>query len=470
MLRFSDSLKKAPTTFRPLKKGVVSLYSCGPTVYDYVHIGNLRYFVFTDLLHRFLEYKGYAVHHVMNITDVGHMLADADEGEDKMEVAARTAGKSPQEVAEFYTEAFFRDIDRLGIARATAYPRASAHVEEMVAVIAKLLQHGCAYKVGESVYFDVSSFPKYGKLSGNTIQGLQPGARVEVRGEKKHPADFALWIHKPTHLMQWTAPWGTGYPGWHIECSAMAMKELGETIDIHTGGEDNKFPHHEAEMAQSECATGKPFARYWLHATHLLVDGEKMSKSKKNFYTLDDLIAKGYDVRAVRWLLLSTQYRQQLNFTFAGLDAARNALVRIDNFADAVARTTTDESGRPTRVGAKATKAFEQALDDDLNVPEALAALFDFVRMMNEKIARKRFTGHDKAAAEAFLEAVGKMLGFTFGGDGEDIPQSVLDLIAQRDEARKQKRFTESDELRTRIEEMGYVVEDTPEGRHIRKK
>ncbi|MEK7855146.1 MAG: class I tRNA ligase family protein, partial [Acidobacteriota bacterium] len=254
MLRFHDSLTRSGQPFKPLQKGKVRIYNCGPTVYDYVHIGNLRYFLFTDLLRRYLEHKGYEVHQVMNITDVGHVLADADEGDDKMEIAAAKAGKSPQELAEFYTEAFFRDIDRLGIARAASYPRASQHVDEMIAVIAKLLANGCAYKVGGSVYFDVSSFPAYGQLSGNVVAGLHPGARVDVREEKKHPADFALWISNPRHLMQWTAPWGKGYPGWHIECSAMAMKYLGETIDIHTGGEDNKFPHHEAEIAQSECA------------------------------------------------------------------------------------------------------------------------------------------------------------------------------------------------------------------------
>jgi cysteinyl-tRNA synthetase len=475
MLKFHDSLSKKKTLFRPLKAGAVTMYNCGPTVYDYVHIGNLRSFLLADLLRRYLEYRGYAVTQVMNLTDVGHMLADADEGEDKMEVAAERAGKTPQEVAQFFADAFFRDIERLNFRRAAVYPKASEHVGEMVAMIGKLLQNGCAYKVeadgGTSVYFDVASFPAYGKLSGNVLENLNAGARIEVRSEKKHPADFALWIHNPKHLMQWEAPWGKGYPGWHIECSAMATKYLGETVDIHTGGEDNKFPHHECEIAQSECATGQPFVRSWLHATHLLVDGDKMSKSKGNFYTLDDLTALGHAPRSVRYLLLSTHYRQALNFTLQGLEGAKNSLARIDAFADAVRQATPKDAGRAAADASAAKKAFTKALDDDLNVAEALASVFEFVRLMNEKVAAGTLTKKEKAAAVAFADDVGAVLGFTFGNAVEelDIPQSVHALIEKRDEARKEKRFAESDRIRDELKAMGYLVEDTPEGRRIKR-
>ncbi|MEK9151825.1 MAG: cysteine--tRNA ligase [Patescibacteria group bacterium] len=470
MTQFFNSLSKKKQSFRPLKRGVVAMYNCGPTVYNYFHIGNLRYAVFTDLLRRYLDHKGYKVTQVMNITDVGHMLADADRGEDKMEVAALKEKKTPQEVAAFYTEAFFRDIDRLNIRRATVYPKASEHVPEMIAMISTLLKNGCAYRVGRDVYFDVSSFPKYGALSGNTMEGLQPGARIEVREEKKHPADFALWIHNPKHLMQWEAPWGTGYPGWHIECSAMATKYLGPTIDLHTGGEDNKFPHHECEIAQSEGSSGKPFSRFWLHVTHLLVDGEKMSKSVGNVYTLDDLVKKGYEPREVRFLLISTHYRQPLNFTFQGIDSARAALKRLESFADAVAQATPDEPGRPTTAGKKILKAIEKNLDQDLAVADALAVMFEYVRALNDKIAKRTLTEHDKSAALEFLREAGEIFGFSFGsGSEKEIPHSVAALVEKREQARAERRFAEADRLRDEIKALGWVVEDTADGRRIKR-
>ncbi|MEY4723708.1 MAG: hypothetical protein RLZZ324_1221 [Candidatus Parcubacteria bacterium] len=475
MLKLHDSLTRKDEKFVPLVKGKVTMYNCGPTVYGDVHIGNLRSFLLGDLLRRTLERRGYEVTQVMNITDVGHMLADADVGEDKLEVAAQKTGKTPQEVAAFYTERFFRDVDRIGLLRASVYPKASDHVGEMIAIIEKLLANGCAYKVeengGTSVYFDVSTFPQYGKLSGNTLDGLEPGARIDVRAAKKHPADFALWIHNSAHLMQWTAPWGSGYPGWHIECSAMAMKYLGETIDIHTGGEDNKFPHHECEIAQSECSTGKKFVKHWLHATHLLVDGKKMSKSEGNFYTLDDLVAKGADPRAVRYLLLSTHYRSSLNFTLTGLEGAKAALNRLDALADAVRTATPKEKGRSSKIVKAAEKAFDAALDADLNVSDALAALFEFVRSCHETIAAGAFTQADRTAAIAFLEGAGKALGFAFGRAAEEseIPGSVMALVEKRDEARKEKRFAESDRIRDELKAMGWAVEDTADGRRIKR-
>ncbi|MBI4458028.1 cysteine--tRNA ligase [Candidatus Uhrbacteria bacterium] len=469
MTQFFNSLSKKKQSFRPLKRGRVSMYNCGPTVYDYVHIGNMRSFLLADLLRRYLEHKGLQVTQIMNITDVGHMLHDADVGEDKIEAAAKKENKTPQEVAAFFTEAFFKDIDRLNVRRAGVYPKASDHVNEMIAIIAKLLANGHAYRVGNDVYFDVSSFPDYGKLSGNTVQGLNPGARIDVREEKKHPADFALWIHNPKHLMQWESPWGPGYPGWHIECSAMSMKYLGETIDIHTGGEDNKFPHHECEIAQSEGSTGQPFSRFWLHVTHLLVDGEKMAKSKGNFYRLDDLVKKGYAPRDVRYLLLSTHYRQQLNFTFHGLDSAKSALARLDAFVDAMNLAKPEETGRRTTLAKKTLGIIDKKFDDDLNVAEALAALFEYVRAMNHKLTGKTLTERDRENAVRLMKEVGDILGFNFGSGSEEVPASVNALIEKRDQARAEKRFAEADRLRDELKNLGWVVEDTADGRRIKR-
>ena len=477
MFKLYDSYAKKKRTFRPLKKGKVTMYNCGPTVYGNVHIGNLRAFLFADLLRRHLEHKGYAVTQVMNITDVGHMLADADVGEDKMEAAAKKEGKTPQEISEYYAKAFFRDIDRLGVRRAQIYPKASEHVGEMIQMIGRLLERRHAYKVkhpdgGISVYYDVASFRRYGLLSGNKIEDLQAGKRIDVREEKKNPADFALWIYNPQHVMQWEAPWGKGYPGWHIECSAMAVKYLGETIDIHTGGEDNKFPHHECEIAQSEGASGKRFADYWLHVTHLLIDGKKMSKSLGNFYTLDDLIAKGYGSREIRYLLLSSHYRQTLNFTLKGVKAAGSSLERLDAFADSLTRYMPKEKGLKATKAGLALQAFDAALDDDLNVAEALAALFEYVREANELMAREEMSTMEKDAAGRLLAAVGDALGFTFGRSVEDkeVPESVKELVARRETARKERSFMEADRIRDELAEKGYEIEDTPEGPVVKRK
>lgn len=477
MLKLHDSYTKKKRAFRPLKKGKVSMYNCGPTVYGNVHIGNLRAFLFADLLRRHLEQKGLEVTQVMNITDVGHMLADADVGEDKMEAAAKKEGKTPQEIAEHYTKLFFRDIDRLNIRRAQIYPKASEHVEEMIRMIKRLLERKHAYKVkhedgGISVYFDVSSFKKYGKLSGNRIEDLQAGKRIEVRDEKKHPADFALWIYNSEHVMQWEAPWGKGYPGWHIECSAMAVKYLGESIDIHTGGEDNKFPHHECEIAQSECSSGKKFAKYWLHVTHLMVEGKKMSKSLGNFYTLDDLIDKGYGARAIRYLLLSSHYRQSLNFTMKGIKAAGSSLARLDDFADTLARFAPEDKGKQAPLSKAALVSFNDALDDDLNAAEALGSLFEFVREANELMTSEKMNVAEKDGAEKLLEAAGNAFGFTFGRSvaDTDVPESVKALVEQRELARKEKSFKEADRIRDELAEKGFEIEDTPEGSVVKRK
>jgi cysteinyl-tRNA synthetase len=429
-----------------------------------------------DLLRRYLEFKGYKVKQVMNITDVGHMTSDAEAGEDKLEVAAKKEKKSPWEIAEFFTKAFFVDIQKINIQKAWKYPRATDHIKEMIKIIEKLLKNSFAYEVNGSVYFDLSKFPNYGKLSGNTVDDLLAGARVEVVSEKKNPYDFALWIENPKHIMQWKAPWSkvAGYPGWHLECSAMSMKYLGETIDIHTGGEDNKFPHHECEIAQSEGATGKKFAHYWLHVRHLLVNGEKMSKSKGNFYTLGDILNKGYSPRAVRYLLLSTHYRDPLNFTFEGLKAAETALQRFDEtwtkLCEASPRESKAKSAGTGLVLAaeKVREEFEAAFDEDLNISGALAAVFNFIRQINSAITSGA-SKKELSAAKNLLEEMDGVLGFGLEKiKAEKVSPEIKNLLEKREQARKNKDWAKADEVRGEIEKLGYVVEDTAEGSKIK--
>ncbi|MFA5128467.1 MAG: cysteine--tRNA ligase [Patescibacteria group bacterium] len=476
MLKLYNSLTKQKEIFQSLseeknKKKLVTMYTCGPTVYDYVHIGNLRSFLIADLLRRFLEFKGYKVKQVMNITDVGHMTSDAEAGEDKMEAAARREKKDPWQIAKFFAKAFFADAKKMNFLKAWKYPKATDHIKEMIKIIEKLIKNGYAYEVNGSVYFDLSKFSDWGKLSGNKLEDLIAGARVEVNLEKKHPYDFALWIKNPSHIMQWNSPWGKGYPGWHIECSAMAMKYLGETIDIHTGGEDNKFPHHESEIAQSEGATGKQFVRYWLHVKHLMVDGEKMSKSKGNFYTLNQILEKGFSPRALRYLLLSTHYRDSLNFTFESLGAAEKNITKIDetwtrlNGVDYKA----DGDDKLFGVAEKNFVDFEAALSDDLNISGGLAALLNFVKEINVAISRG-ISKDEVNIAERTLLAMDGVLGFGLEILKEEkISEKIKNLLSEREQARKNKDWEKSDELRAEIEKQGYVVEDTTEGQKVKK-
>lgn len=476
MLKLYNSLTKQKEIFQSLseeknKKKLVTMYTCGPTVYDYVHIGNLRSFLIADLLRRFLEFKGYKVKQVMNITDVGHMTSDAEAGEDKMETAARREKKDPWQIAEFFAKAFFADAKKMNFLKAWKYPKATDHVKEMIKIIEKLIKNGYAYEVNGSVYFDLSKFSDWGKLSGNKLEDLIAGARVEVNPEKRHPYDFALWIKNPSHIMQWNSPWGKGYPGWHIECSAMAMKYLGETIDIHTGGEDNKFPHHESEIAQSEGATGKQFVRYWLHIKHLMVDGEKMSKSKNNFYTLNQILEKGFSPRALRYLLLSTHYRDSLNFTFESLGAAEKNITKIDevwtklNGIDYKA----DGDDKLFGVAEKNFVDFEAALRDDLNISGGLAALLNFIKEVNAAISRG-ISKDEASIAKKTLLSMDGVLGFGLEILKEEkISEKIKNLLSERQQARKNKDWEKSDELRAEIEKQGYVVEDTTEGQKVKK-
>jgi len=462
-----NTLTKRKDPLVPLETGKVGIYNCGPTVYNFATIGNFRAFIFADVLRRALEYFGYEVTQVMNITDVGHMVDDADEGEDKMAMAARREKKDPWRIAEFYMNAFFEDIDALGLQRAHHYPRATEHVADMIAVIEKLLEKGHAYEVNGNVYYDVDTFKEYGRLSGNTLESLHAGARIEVNPEKKHPYDFALWKQDPRHIMQWESPWGRGFPGWHIECTAMSSRYLGEQFDIHTGGEDNIFPHHECEIAQAEGAFAKrPAVKYWMHTRFLLVDGQKMSKSLGNFYTLRDLTAKGFDPMAIRYVLMSTHYRQPLNFTLDGVRAAGEAIRRLKDFRLRL-RDAAAEKDNPhlSSVLDQGRKRFDAALADDLNTSAALAALFDMVREVN-KLQLSR------ADAEKTLGLL-KRFDHVMGVLGDDEPQSldaeIEALIRERDAARAAHDFERADRIRSDLRARGIILEDLPTGTRWKK-
>jgi cysteinyl-tRNA synthetase len=445
------------------------MYNCGPTVYGYTQIGNWRAFLFADLLKRFLKFKGYQVKQVMNITDVGHMTSDADEGEDKLEKGARLENKTPQEIARFYEDAFLKDAASLNIDQADKYPRATEHIPEMIELVKTLLEKGYAYEVNGSVYFDITKFPKYGHLSGNTLSELEAGKRVDINSDKKNPADFALWIYNPKHLMFWQSPWNNhGYPGWHLECSAMSMKYLGEHFDIHTGGEDNKFPHHECEIAQSECATGKKWVNYWLHLKHLLIENKKMSKSLGNFYTLKDLIDKGYTPSAIRYVLIATHYRQQLNFTFKGIEDAQKNIDKLVTLVQVLSHSQGSDNNVESLI-SQTRQDFTEALDEDLNIAQALAIVFDFVRQIN----KLNLNQTSASLVREFILSLDLVLGLNIEKLAEHkttIPTSIQNLVDQRHQAREAKNWQLADEIRTKLDTLGWQVEDTASGQKITKK
>src|SRR3954471_1461790 len=416
-MKLYNTLTRRVEDFRPLEPGRVRIYSCGPTVYRFIHVGNLRTFTMADWLRRTLTYLGYDVYHVKNITDVGHMRMERlDQGEDKLIAQARQEGRTSAEIAAYYTEAFMRDEQRMNILPAHVFPRATEHVPEMLTIVQGLEAKGLAYAVGGNVYFQVDRFPDYGKLSGNELAGLLEGIREGAADEKRHTEDFALWKQaEPGREMAWDSPWGRGFPGWHIECSAMSMKYLGPRFDVHTGGVDNIFPHHEGELAQSEGYTGQRFVNYWLHAQHLLADGLKMAKSTGNAYTLTDVEARGYDPMELRYLFTTAHYRSRLNFTFGALKAAQIGFRRLRLAVGELATDAAVDPAAPPRVpeGSPLQQAFAAALADDLNVPRALAVVWDVVRRAptdlsaQERLAlvldfdRVLGLGLDRCAAEA---------------------------------------------------------------------
>ena len=458
-LAFYDTLRRELVTFEPLEPGHVRMYTCGPTVHDYAHIGNLRTFLFEDMLRRVLEARDYRVTQVMNLTDV----------DDKIIAKAQAAGESIAEYTRRYTEAFFEDLATLRVERAEHYPTATGHIPEMVALIRRLEGAGHTYRTEDgSIWFRIASFPEYGKLSRIDLSGMRDGARVESdEYDKEDPKDFALWKAARPGEEAWDTELGRGRPGWHIECSAMSMAYLGETFDIHTGGVDNIFPHHENEIAQAEAATGRPFARLWLHAEHLIVDGQKMAKSLGNFFTLRDLIERGYSPRAIRYLLLSVHYRQQLNFTFAGLDQAAASIERLGDFARRLEELPGDGEPDPalTERSARARREFEAALDDDLNTSRALGVVFEWVRDLNRALDEGRGSGADRPVLERVLAAFDAVYAVLTPDPAElRVDAGVEALIAEREAARRERDWARADALRDRLAALGIVLEDTPAG------
>ena len=464
MLRFYNSLTRSIDDFRPLREGHVGYYTCGPTVHDFAHVGNFRTFAWEDLLRRHLEWRGFDVLHVMNITDV----------EDKIIRKAAEAGVSIGEWTRRYTEAFFEDARALGIKPAHHYPRATEHIAEMLELVRRLEDRGHTYPSEGSVYYRIASFEGYGALAGLDREKLVVGARVDAdEYEKDDPADFVLWKGARPGEPEWDSPWGSGRPGWHLECSAMALKYLGESFDIHAGGVDLKFPHHENEIAQSEGATGRRFVNYWLHGAHLLADDEKMSKSLGNFHTLRQLLDRGHDPRALRYLLIGTHYRKTLNFTFEALDQARSELERVDALRRRLATEVVTRAGE-IRLGERldqTRRAFSAALDDDLNISGALGEVFRLVRELNTAIDRGELAVEDADAALALLGELDQVVGALVSeGAEEAIPEDVQLLARRREQARADRDWAAADRLRDEITARGYLIDDTPQGTRLQRR
>lgn len=465
-LKFYNTLTRKKQAFKPIKQGFVEMYTCGPTVHDFAHIGNFRAYVFEDILRRYMEYKGFNAKQIMNITDV----------DDKTIKKSQKEGISLKKYTEKYTQAFFEDIKILNIQPAFAYPRATEYIKQMVEIIKGLLKKKYAYISEDGcVYYKISKFKKYGKLANIDVKNLQAGASGRVLAdeyEKETVQDFALWKAWTAEDgdVYWETELGKGRPGWHIECSAMSRAYLGNTFDIHCGGVDNIFPHHQNEIAQTEGFTGKKFVNYWMHNDHLLVEGKKMSKSLGNFYTLRDVLAKGYEPLAVRYLLLSVQYRQKLNFTFDALDGAKNTLERLRDFMRKLKETKAREDNpKIAKEIETARKKFEKNLDNDLEISPALAAIFDFIKKINKINEKERLSAKDAEKIEKFMLQIDKVLGVLHTVLEEKVSMDVKKLVEEREKARKEKNWKKADALREEIRKKGYVLEDTSTGVRIKK-
>ena len=463
-IRLYDTMTRSLRTFESIEPGAVRMYTCGPTVYNYAHIGNFRAYIFEDLLRRTLKFAGYSVTHVMNLTDV----------EDKTIAASMREGVPLKEYTKRYIDAFFEDLKTLGIERAEHYPAATDYVPEMIRLIEVLIEKGVAYQSEDkSVYYRIDRFPNYGGLCRLDRENLRPGARVtQDEYEKDSYGDFALWKawDEKDGDVAWDSPWGRGRPGWHIECSAMSMKLLGETFDLHTGGVDNIFPHHDDEIAQSEAATGRKFVNYWMHCAHLIVDGKKMSKSLGNFFTLRGLLSKGYSGRELRYELVSTHYRQPLDFTFESLDGRRTALVRLDEFRRRLveASGTALPQGEVPAWAAKGRAAFSEAMFNDLNISGALAAVFDMLRDGNKALDGGQVDAKAARLALAVWDDMDKVLGFLQPPE-ETVDAAIQALLDARQAARAAKNWAESDRLRDEIAKKGWIVKDSAQGQKVRR-
>jgi cysteinyl-tRNA synthetase len=467
MLKIYNTLTKQKEEFIPLDPPLVKMYMCGPTVYDYFHIGNARSFIMSDIVRRYLEYKGYVVTFVMNLTDV----------DDKIIKKANQEGKSAREVAEFYIKEFFSDIEKLKIKPATYYPRATEFMSDMIDMIKKLEEKGIAYDVDGNVFYDVSKFNGYGKLSGKNTDELEVGSRVEVNEEKKHPLDFALWKKAKEGEPYWESPWGKGRPGWHIECSAMSCKLLGESFDIHAGGHDLIFPHHENEIAQSEAANEKPFAKYWLHFGFLNINEEKMSKSLGNFFTAREVLKK-YSAEAIRLFFAQAHYRGPLNFSDELLQAAEKGVEKLQNLADKAEDELqkNSDNGKQIEFDFKSWyEKFEQAMDDDFNSAQAVAVMFDFTREVNRAIAEnenlnKDFYNNVKSFLKKTAEDVLGVISFQKKESLPSLEDDLIELLINiRTEAKKEKNYALSDKIRDELKNLGVILQDTKDGTSFKK-
>ncbi len=451
-LKLYNTLTRKKEIFKPIKEGHVGMYSCGPTVYWYQHIGNLKAYIFADILRRTLEFEGYKVKQIINITDVGHLTSDADEGEDKIEKAAAKEGKTAQEIAKFYFDLFETDLKKLNIQGPAIWSKATEHIKEQIALIKKLEEKGFTYKTSDGIYFDTSKFKNYGKLARLNIKGLKAGKRTDMR-EKKNKTDFALWKfseQEGKRQQEWNSPWGVGFPGWHIECSAMSMKYLGETFDIHTGGVDHIPIHHTNEIAQSEAATGKKFVNYWMHENFLTFKGEKVSKSKGGLFTLSELEERGFEPLVYRYFILTGSYRKPIDFS---LDILRNSQISYERLKNIISELEDD-----MEINSKYLKEFRDAIDDDLNTPEALAVLW---RLVRDKNAQGKIET---------IKEIDRVFGLKLTEEEKiEIPKEIKKLIKDREEARKKKNWQEADNIRNRIKKLGFSVDDTDKGTKIRK-
>lgn len=452
MLKFYNSLTRQKEEFVPYEKNIVKMYSCGPTVYYYPHIGNFRAYLFMDNIRRVLKYNGYKLDGVMNITDVGHLTSDADEGEDKMLVASQREHKSPWEIAKFYTNIFMTDAKKLGIDLPEHIVPATTVINEMIEFVKVLIEKGYAYETSKGIYFDIARFEDYGRLSGMDIREKLAGARIDVDEEKRSPYDFVLWVKAPKeHIMQWPSPWGMGYPGWHIECSVIGDKYLGEHIDIHTGGVDHKPVHHENEIAQSNCHYGHQVVKTWMHLEFLQVDGGKMSKSLGNLYTIDDLEKRGYSAEDFRFFYFMAHYSKQQNFTFDALDMAKNTLKSIKKLV------LEHKNGTNHVDTSSYEQEFLESINDDLNMPKAIAVV---QKMLKENRSEDVYNAFEK---------FNKVLGLSLDKQTEEIPAEIQALAEERWQAKKDRNFAKADELRAKLSALGYNILDTREGYQIQK-
>ncbi len=455
-LKLYDTYTRSIREFQPLNPPEVGVYACGPTVYDYAHIGNLRTYIFEDILRRVLEFNGYRIKHVMNITDVGHLTSDADTGEDKMEKGSARTGKTAWEIAEYYAEAFMADMQALNIYQPAIWCKATDHIQDQIEVIRCIEAKGFTYRTSDGIYFDTSRLPDYGILGRLDIEGLQAGSRIEM-GEKRNPTDFALWKFSPAdkqRQMEWDSPWGKGFPGWHIECSAMSAKYLGPFFDIHCGGEDHITVHHTNEIAQTEACYGTQLANFWMHGYFLQLDEAKMSKSSGEFLRIQSLVDRGYDPLAYRYFCMGAHYRAKLSFNWEGLDSAATSLDRL--------RTMAYEWGEAGTIDETYMQQFSDQINDDLNMPRALAVTWDLARSSLPASAKK-------ATLLAFDQVLGLRLA-EYKPKEEVIPQEILELVEQRIQARAEKRWADADALRAQVSDAGYEIEDTPKGPKVRSR